>query len=73
MEDSPAARYVSLAVAAQYGGCSQRFLRRRIAEGQLESYLVSGRRFTTLAAIDEMMARHRNRIPDRGRGIRKEG
>ena len=51
----PSPKYVSLAEAAKYAGCSQRFLRRRIAAGDLASSLVGGRRFVTLAAIDEMM------------------
>ncbi len=66
----PTPKYVSLAEAAQYAGCSQRFLRRRIAAGDLVSSLVGGRRFVTLAAIDQMMEQHSNRQPKKGRGIR---
>ena len=65
------AKYRSLSDGATYAGCSERFLRRRIAEGVLESYLVSGRRFVTFAGIDKMMALHRNRRSRRGRGIRR--
>ena len=69
----PTPKYVSLAEAAAYAGCSQRFLRRRIAAGDLISSLVSGRRFVTLAAIDQMMEQHNNRQPKTGRGIRPAG
>ncbi len=65
-------KYKSLAEAAKYAGCSQRFLRRQIAAGDLVSYLVGGRRFVTLAGIDRMMEQHRNRRPGKGRGIRPE-
>jgi hypothetical protein len=64
-------KYISLRDAAQYATCSVRFLRSRIADGSLESFLVSGRRFTTTAAVDAMMLRNGNRRPDRGRGIRR--
>lgn len=66
----PTPKYVSLAEAAKYAGCSQRLLRRRIAAGDLVSYLLGGRRFVTLAGIDQMMERNRDRQPKRGRGIR---
>ena len=66
----PSPKYVSLAEAAKYAGCSERFLRRRISAGELISYLVGGRRFVTLAGIDRMMEQHSNQQPRKGRGIR---
>jgi hypothetical protein len=36
----------------------------------LDTYLVSGRRFTTTSAVDQMMMANRNRRPARGRGVR---
>jgi excisionase family DNA binding protein len=63
-------RYLSLREAARSMGCSERFLRRCVAEGELETYLVRGRRFTSHAAVDVLMHRNRNRHPDRGRGAR---
>ena len=63
-------KYRSLAEAAPYGGCSERFLRRQIAAGELVSYLVGGRRFVTFAGIDKMMEAHKNRRSRKGRGIR---
>lgn len=65
------AKYISLGKGAIYADCSERFLRRRAAAGDLESYLVGGRRFTTREAIDAMMRRNRNRRPTKGRGVRK--
>jgi hypothetical protein len=61
-------KYLSLKEGAVYAGCSERFLRRRIAEGELLSSLVSGRRFVTREAIDAMMRRHLNR-PSRSRRL----
>lgn len=66
-------KYISLREGGIYAGCSERHLRRQITRGDLESYLVGGRRFTTRDAIDRMMARNRNRRPRHGRGIRKGG
>jgi hypothetical protein len=63
-------KYLFLKEGAVYAGCSERFLRRRIAEGELLSSLVAGRRFVTREAIDAMMRRHLNRRSQRGRGIR---
>lgn len=69
-QNVPSRKYRSLADAAQYAGCSQRFLRRRIQAGELVSFLVSGRRFTTFDLVDRMMERNKTRHPRRGRGIR---
>lgn len=70
MSDPTSSKYIALAAAALYAGCSVRFLRRRAAEGGLDTYLVGGRRFTTYESIDNMMITNKNRHPDKGRGIR---
>ena len=68
--ENHATKYISLRKGGIYAGCSERFLRRRMAGGDLESFLVGGRRFTTREAIDAMMYRNRNRRPRMGRGVR---
>ena len=63
--------YWSVSDAAAYTGCSRKFVTDRISDGRLTSYLVGGRRFTTKAAIDEMILAGKNRKPRKGRGIRR--
>lgn len=66
------AKYHSVARAAAYAGCSRRFLQRRIAAGDLESYLVGRRRLVTFENVDRMMEAHRNRRARKGRGIHQK-